>query len=248
MVQTDTAPPPDADLPTNVLRYLLPEEKLVANVRRHPAVLIGASAQAIAGLLVAFVLTATLLRNHSLLIWIVWGLWALLMLRLFWEAVNWAVDYFVITSKRILLTSGVFTRNVAMMPLTKVTDMSFRRTFTGRMLGYGDFIVESAGQDQALRVVDHVPYPEDLYQKICDEIFFEKNQAKPPPPPACALDRLKPGGSVLITAQSGEADETDVAEDSEGTRQFEEDDFEFYPEPGKDWLIEPEEPDESDEL
>jgi membrane protein YdbS with pleckstrin-like domain len=244
MIQTDIAPPPEADLPSDVQRYLLPGERLVANVRRHPAVLIGASAQAIAGLLVAFVLTATLLRNHSLLIWIVWGLWVLLMLRLIWEAWNWAVDYFVITSKRILLTSGVFTRNVAMMPLGKVTDMSFRRTFTGRMLGYGDFIVESAGQDQALRVVDHVPYPEDLYQKICDEIFFEKKEDKPP---ACALDRLKPGGSVLITRRGGEADESDVFDDPDGTRQFEEDDYGFYPEPGKDWLIEPEEPDQSDD-
>lgn len=157
--------------PAQVARYLLPNEACVALVRRHPAVLISPSAQAIAGLLVAFVLTATILRSHSLLIWIVWGLWGLLMLRLIWQAVNWAVDYFVITSKRILLTSGVFTRNVAMMPLSKVTDMSFRRSFAGRMLGYGDFIVESAGQDQALRVIDHIPYPEDLYRRVCGRIF-----------------------------------------------------------------------------
>lgn len=165
-------PSVSADIePAEVARYLLPNETCVAMVRRHPAVLIAPSAQAIAGLLVAFVLTATLLRHHSLLIWIVWGLWGLLMLHLIWQALNWAVDYFVITSKRILLTSGVLTRNVAMMPLSKVTDMSFRRSFTGRMLGYGDFIVESAGQDQALRMIDHVPYPEDLYRRVCGRIF-----------------------------------------------------------------------------
>ena len=157
--------------PAEVAKYLLPNETCVAMVRRHPAVLLSASAQAVGGLLVAFLLTATLLRNHGLLIWIVWGLWGLLILRLIWEAVNWSVDYFVITSKRILLTSGVFTRNVAMMPLTKVTDMSFRRSFAGRMLGYGDFIVESAGQDQALRMIDHIPYPEDLYRRVCGRIF-----------------------------------------------------------------------------
>jgi Bacterial PH domain len=157
--------------PAQVARYLLPNETCVALVRRHPAVLLAASTQAIAGLLAAFVLTATLLRGHPLLMWIVWGLWGLLMLRLMWQAVNWAVDYFIITSKRILLTSGVFTRNVAMMPLSKVTDMSFRRSFAGRMLGYGDFIVESAGQDQALRTIDHIPYPEDLYRRVCGRIF-----------------------------------------------------------------------------
>jgi uncharacterized membrane protein YdbT with pleckstrin-like domain len=158
--------------PAGVDRYLLPREERVATVRRHPAVLLVPSAQAVAGLLVAFVLTATVLRGHgALLIWIVWGLWAVLMLRLVWEAVNWAVDYFVITSERILLTSGVFTRSVAMMPLSKVTDMSFHRTFAGRLLGYGEFVVESAGQDQALRNIDHIPYPEQLYRVVCGRIF-----------------------------------------------------------------------------
>jgi uncharacterized membrane protein YdbT with pleckstrin-like domain len=158
--------------PAEVDRYLLPREIRVATVRRHPAVLLVPSAQAVAGLLVAFVLTATLLRGHGdLLIWIVWGLWGVLMLRLVWEAVNWAVDYFVITSERILLTSGVFTRSIAMMPLSKVTDMSFHRSFAGRMLGYGEFVIESAGQDQALRKIDHIPYPEQLYLVVCGRIF-----------------------------------------------------------------------------
>jgi uncharacterized membrane protein YdbT with pleckstrin-like domain len=91
--------------------------------------------------------------------------------RMIWKVVNWAVDYFVVTSHRILLTSGVFTRSVAMMPLTKVTDMRFQRTFAGRMLGFGEFIVESAGQDQALRVIDHIPYPEQLYLEVCEMLF-----------------------------------------------------------------------------
>src|SRR5215468_9944439 len=154
-----------------VERYLLPNEEHVATVRRHPAVLIVPTAQAVIGLLVAFGLTATLLRGRGVLIWIVWGIWGVVMLRLIWEIINWAVDYFVITSKRILLTSGVFTRSVAMMPLTKVTDMSFRRSFAGRLLGYGEFVVESAGQDQALRTIDHIPYPEQLYLVVCGRIF-----------------------------------------------------------------------------
>jgi len=155
----------------SVDKYLLPKEVRVATVRRHPAVLIVPSAQAIGGLLVAAVLSATVLRHQTVLIGIVWAVWAVLMARLIWKAINWAVDYFVITSERILLTSGVFTRSVAMMPLSKVTDMSFRRSFGGRMLGYGDFVVESAGQDQALRTIDHIPYPEQLYLVVCGRIF-----------------------------------------------------------------------------
>jgi uncharacterized membrane protein YdbT with pleckstrin-like domain len=164
--------------PAGAARYLLPNEDCVAMVRRHPAVLLPASAYAVAGLLAAFILSATLLRGHTTLILIIWGLWGLLMVRLIWQAINWAVDYFVITSKRILLTSGVFTRSVAMMPLSKVTDMSFRRSLAGRLLGYGEFVVESAGQDQALRTIDHIPYPEDLYRRVCDEIFNQGTEKK----------------------------------------------------------------------
>src|SRR5215469_15944896 len=154
-------------------KYLLPGEVRVATVRRHPAVLLAPSAQAVGGLLVAAVLTATFLRGHTLFAAIVWIGWAVLLINLIWKAVNWAVDYFVITSVRILLTSGLFTRSVAMMPLSKVTDMSFHRSFAGRLLGYGEFVVESAGQDQALRRIDHIPYPEQLYLVVCGRIFKE---------------------------------------------------------------------------
>jgi hypothetical protein len=64
-----------------------------------------------------------------------------------------------------------------MMPLTKVTDMSFQRTFSGRMLGYGEFIVESAGRDQALRTIDHIPYPEQLYLEVCGMLFGAEDEA-----------------------------------------------------------------------
>lgn len=152
-------------------KYLLPREVRVATVRRHPAVLLVPSAQAVGGLLVAAVLSATVLRGHALFEGIIWAGWAVLLINLIWNTVNWSVDYFVITSERILLTSGVFTRSVAMMPLAKVTDMSFHRSFAGRLLGFGEFVVESAGQDQALRRIDHIPYPEQLYLVVCGRIF-----------------------------------------------------------------------------
>lgn len=157
--------------PVAVSKYLLPREVQVATVRQHPAVLLPAGGQTLAGLIVAAVLSVTLLRHNSLLVAIVWIAWAVLLLRLIWKAVNWAVDYFVITTERLLLTTGLLTRKVAMMPLSKVTDMSFRRSFAGRLLGYGEIIVESAGQNQALDRVEYIPYPEQLYLLVCGMLF-----------------------------------------------------------------------------
>jgi hypothetical protein len=90
----------------------------------------------------------------------------------------------VFTSQRLILAQGFYVRKVGMLPLTKVTDMSFQRSTWGRLLGYGEFIVESAGQDQALRNVKFIPYPEQLYLEVCGLIFKEEpEESKPPPPP-----------------------------------------------------------------
>src|ERR1700689_3581735 len=129
--------------PVAVSRYLLPNERQMATVRMHPAVLLGVGTQTL----------------------------GVLLIRLIWKAIAWAVDYFVITTERLLLTTGLLTRKVAMMPLSKVTDMSFQRSFGGRLLGYGELIVESAGQNQALDHVPYIPYPEQLYLLVCGMLF-----------------------------------------------------------------------------
>jgi hypothetical protein len=76
-----------------------------------------------------------------------------------------------------VLTTGILTHKVNMMPLAKVTDMSFQRSAMGRLLGYGEFILESAGQDQALSNVEYIPYPEQLYLEVCGLIFKDKEES-----------------------------------------------------------------------
>ena len=167
---------PGANPPADVDRYLLPHEQEVITVRKHPAVLLAPVVWAVVGLILAAVLSDTLLRHDSGLTWIIWAIWGIVFLRFLWAALNWSVDYFVVTSHRFIETSGLFTRKVAMMPLAKVTDMTFKRSFLGRVLGYGTFILESAGQDQALSNVDHIPYPEQLYLEVCALLFKPKKE------------------------------------------------------------------------
>jgi uncharacterized membrane protein YdbT with pleckstrin-like domain len=162
---------PGANPPADVDRYLLPHEQEVITVRKHPAVLLAPVAWAVIGLILAAVLSDTLLRHESGLTWIIWAIWGIVFLRFLWAAINWAVDYFIVTSHRFIQTSGLFSRKVAMMPLAKVTDMTFERSALGRLLGYGTFILESAGQDQALSRVDYIPYPEQLYLEVCSLLF-----------------------------------------------------------------------------
>ena len=76
-----------------------------------------------------------------------------------------------ITDQRLLLIYGFIIRKVDMLPLSKVTDMTFRRSIVGRLLGYGTFVLESAGQDQALSDVHFIPDPNDTYLRIVATIF-----------------------------------------------------------------------------
>jgi membrane protein YdbS with pleckstrin-like domain len=157
-------------VPHTVERHLLPHERQVLTVRFHPAVLIKPVGITLAALAVALLVTMELPVSVivALVIWLVFlGILAWLSVQVY----AWLEDYFVVTSQRLLLTTGIITRTVNMMPLTKVTDMSFKRSAWGRVLGYGEFVVESAGQDQALRHIRHLPYPEQLYLEVCGLIF-----------------------------------------------------------------------------
>ena len=171
---------PNTDtVPSQVNRYLLPHERQVISVHQHPAVLIWPIFWVLVGLAIAGWLS-TVANGNSAALLVIWLLWGILLLRLGWKVLQWLFDYFVITSQRLLLTQGFPYRRVNMMPLAKVTDMSFNRSPMGQILGYGEFVVESAGQDQALRNVDYLPYPEQLYLEVCGLIFKEETEERSP--------------------------------------------------------------------
>ena len=168
---------PNETVPAAVYRVLLPHERQVITVRFHPAVLIRPVAEVLLGLALAGLLSTTVAHGNGLAMLIIWGLWLLLVGRLVYKIYVWLDEYFVVTSQRLLLATGVFTKTVNMMPLSKVTDMRFERSPSGRLLGYGKFVVESAGQEQALQTVDHLPYPEQLYLEVCGLIFKDKGDS-----------------------------------------------------------------------
>ena len=165
---------PNETVPASIYRVLLPHERRVITVRFHPAVLIKPVALALAGLAVAGLLSTIARLDNTDILVVIWLAWLILLIRLLYAIYVWLEDYFVVTSQRLLLATGVVRKSVKMMPLAKVTDMSFNRSAMGRLLGYGTFVVESAGQDQALRTIDHLPYPEQLYLEVCGLIFKDQ--------------------------------------------------------------------------
>ncbi|HYT10991.1 MAG TPA: PH domain-containing protein, partial [Mycobacteriales bacterium] len=174
----------------NPTRYLLPTERVVINIRRHWAVLAGGTIQS-AVLLIVGLLVARLAGSVGFLRMLAVYFTIFVVVRWIWSFFDWYVEKLIVTDKRVLLITGIVTRKVAIMPLVKVTDLTFNRSSTGLLLGYGQFVVETAGQDQALSSIDYVPRPERLYIQISELLF--------------GGDKGAPG--ALVTSAQREAEE-----------------------------------------
>ena len=128
-------------------------ERRVIRVRRHWAVLIVPLLQTIGVVVVAFVVSKLLsvwIGDLWLLQSLLWYTAVAALIRYAGKALEWWVEIIIVTDKRFMVTSGIIETKNSMMPITKVTDMSFMRPVIGQILGYGTLRIESAGQKQDL--------------------------------------------------------------------------------------------------
>jgi membrane protein YdbS with pleckstrin-like domain len=164
---------PLEDEPTTlVARYLFPTERYRGEWKRHwihlsTPLLIGTGVTLVLGYLSGFLAKQNVdgLTTVAVLIWLGVMGWVA------WKVGDWYFDRFILTNKRVMVVNGIITRKVAMMPLLRVTDMKYEQSPLGRVLNYGTFVLESAGQDQALREVKHLPNPNELYLRVVEEMY-----------------------------------------------------------------------------
>src|SRR5918911_1629542 len=181
-------------IPAELDRYLTPSERIVFRTRLHWVIIVGPWALFFASLLVVGLLDARLPTGQPRVRDVLVILMVFLLLRALWKTYEWYREWFVGTDRRLMLTMGVITRKVAMIPVSKVTDMSYVRGPVGQLLGYGSFVLESAGQDQAFREVEYVPNPGVYYRRISEELFTPggRRASDRPAPLAKALPVQEP--------------------------------------------------------
>jgi uncharacterized membrane protein YdbT with pleckstrin-like domain len=154
---------------SDVEKYLLPREQKVVVARRHWAVMLPQFLKAFAAWIVLIAIVAWTDSDFVAAMAAFFLLFAALWLG--YVVLDWYHEQFAVTDKRILLLSGIFVRKLGIMPLIKVTDLTYERNLWGRLLGYGTFIIESAGQDQALSRIDFVNHPWVWYRRISEKLF-----------------------------------------------------------------------------
>ena len=163
--------------PREIDEYLLPTERRVIRVRQHWAVM--ANDLTLTGLfLLLMVVIQSYLPQSALIDNLTFYLSLAAVARFTVKTILWWIERIIITDKRVMLARGLLTHKLAMMPLSKVTDLTFERTLNGRMLGYGSIIVESAGQVQGLDRIDYMPRPEEIYEALSELIFGEKGRTR----------------------------------------------------------------------
>lgn len=148
-------------------RYLAHGERVVLVLRRHSVVLgwaVGLWLGAIAAGLGLGLLSGTLKGWHLGTIggWLVLAGAAVLA----FKAWGWWVARYVITDQRVLLVDGVVGRRVRAVPLSKVTHTDFRKSFLGRLMGYGDLALDSPGSQMGLRELTSIPKPDEIYRLV----------------------------------------------------------------------------------
>ena len=152
-------------------KYLLPtEQPPVIATRRHWAVLIVPALKALpvlaaGGWLLVLDPDNRVTSSAGLLALV--GALGYLALR----AGEWWMRHFIVTNRRVLLTTGIVVRTVALLPLRRITDLTYKETLLGQLLGYGTFRFESAGQQQALSEITYLPHAAQMYRRVSDLLF-----------------------------------------------------------------------------
>lgn len=175
--------------------YLFGGEEVALVVRPHPVVL----AEPLAPVVAAVALSAAVTNPVTM------GLLAFITTRFLWHLGLWWVDRYILTSDRILSTSGLLTKTVTSMPLVKITDLTYTRSPLGRILGYGSLHLESAGQ-AGLERVDFLPDPDDFYRAVMSLALGPPGgktpAAEPAQPEAPAIDLDAEAAKSTEVAQS----------------------------------------------
>ena len=214
--------PMNRAVPAGIERYMLPTERSAISVRQHPAVLIGPALLALAGLAAAVVLADMVPRDKQELVLAVWIAWLILLVRFVARIFGWVNALLVISSVRMLLVTGQFSRTVSIIPFASFTDMSVQRSFSGRLLGYGNLIVEYGGLDQKMQKIEYLPYAEEFYMMVSEAIFSYINRDQDVGRVSCPVcngeGRIFRRASKSFTA-SGQAGEDPSVDDSPRTRE-----------------------------
>jgi uncharacterized membrane protein YdbT with pleckstrin-like domain len=92
----------------------------------------------------------------------------LIVLSAIWLVVRylkWVTTHFVITSHRLMFQTGIIGKSGIQIPLERINNVNFNQGVFERMLGAGDLLIESGGEDGQSRYTD-IRHPDRVQRLI----------------------------------------------------------------------------------
>ena len=127
----------------------------------------------------------TILGSISLAAIVVAGGWLVV------QVVKWRTTYFVLTSHRVIYREGVVARNGVEIPLERVNNVNFNQTIFERLIGVGDILIESGGQDGKQRFSD-IARPMTVQNEIHQALqTYREGMFRPAPTRFDVADQLE---------------------------------------------------------
>jgi len=177
-------------------KLLIDGEEVVLSMRTHAKALLLPAVVLVAVAGIAGFLTA-LVGDGDVAGWVTIGIWvAAAAAIVVWSVVpflRWITSEYTVTSRRVLLTSGLLTRVGRAIPLHRVNDVQFEKSLLDRMLGCGTLVISEASEQGGMRLND-VPQVEAVHRRLTGLVFgtddgTDDDGSRPPGDPGAPAGR-----------------------------------------------------------
>ncbi|WP_027342649.1 PH domain-containing protein [Hamadaea tsunoensis] len=91
-----------------------------------------------------------------------------------WPYLKWRTTHYVFTNERVLLQTGVFSRNRRDIPVNRINDHSMSQTFLERILGCGTLTIESAGE-RGQSILKEIPHVERVQTSLYEIVEADRD-------------------------------------------------------------------------
>lgn len=171
-------------------RLLGDGEEVLLEVRPHWRFLAGSIVPVVVLLVISA--AAATISAPAALDWVLVVLLGSSVVRLLWRYGRWASTSLVVTTQRLVARKGLLARNSWAVMLDRVSEVSYRQSLPGRIMRYGDLLVDSPGREGVDRF-SAVPRPAEVQATIQRQASALHQARMWPQPPA-------PTGSTLSFA------------------------------------------------
>lgn len=166
---------------TDPANLLMSDETVVFDVRHHPFVL-WKPAVAELSYLALWLAAVSVFGFFRKPVMVIIGIAVFLVLFAWstWSALAFTRANLTLTDRRLIYRSGVFSRHLREVPLSKINDVAVYQSVSGRVFGLGDLVVVTAGEQGQQFPFLSMPHPEQLRVQVLERIHeFQSRAASP---------------------------------------------------------------------